>query len=721
MLLDKVIADIARALSRVRDIDSFPPPEDTEPMTVGLRSDRNKTLVSLASVCLEKLGPEAGLWLYKSSLWILRAYLHSALLYKVPVDGTDVDLSFLDTSSLENSIKSLKNLIASPASVLLSKDAYQMFPFKGRSRRSLLRWLRTRLSQRKVGFVNTLLQLKRVADKVPDDFIDLNLNKHAARMSRREVYQSDELYHLVVRESDVLLRDFSWKLDLDRRVRDFSLRSCVGSSIRKGGTYGWWEKRLGTGLNYGLAGPIGQKRLVIEEGLKFPTYRELLEIGVPEPPFRRQVVAIPEPLKVRVITKHEPFESPLWADFQRTLMRYMAKFNWLLCGKDWQPVVFKTLAGPGRVIVSDDGSAATDSIHPDLTISCVLSKIPKQVRKLFEVCWTGLLEYQMQDGGFFVQQVNGQAMGDRRSFPILCLIHGAAKIAWFRKHGLEPRFFVNGDDGVASVPKELLEDYLSWMSQLWELNPPKTYVHERFLSFNSKMFDAIHGNEISIIRWNLIYRKHKYGGTLTDPRVWNKVLKDCPPGSELALWREFNSHWAKEMKRITKGNNWFLPCWVGGLGLEPPPGLKVRLTGAQRQVIAASLQLEFSTKRPPWATRVRVPRKSVQRRTIWPPSAPCLLSVGEAKPQPTLGSFKQWSDEDAYLRPRQIAWKDGRPLWKGALGEVPMLTLVPYVDAMDAYLGKTQDKSDSYPIEDEKHQQQEQRPATQPESVAERF
>jgi hypothetical protein len=134
-------------------------------------------------------------------------------------------------------------------------------------------------------------------------------------------------------------------------------------------------------------------------------------------------------------------------------------------------------------------------------------------------------------------------------------------------------FLTNGDDGLILVPVRFIEEYKDFMSELWNLNEQKTMIDESpspMFSFNSRYFYVKEGRvvECDIIRWNLIQGLDKYGGTMTDPRVWNTITESCDEKYHVALWEQFHKHWKKRLDCLTtKGGNYFHPLASGGLGL----------------------------------------------------------------------------------------------------------------------------------------------------------
>jgi hypothetical protein len=199
------------------------------------------------------------------------------------------------------------------------------------------------------------------------------------------------------------------------------------------------------------------------------------------------------------------------------------------------------------------------------------------MRALFKGSLKGNLHYKSQSGdSWSIEQSTGQLMGDRRSFPLLCAIHCAAKYAFLKMKGYKrSEWFVrvNGDDGVILLREEDVSEYLEFISNLWPMNKLKTYVHKRFFSFNSVLWDALKGIQVEIIRWNMVDCIDKFGNRSMDPTLFNEVAEACPSVDREQLWKYFigNPQWRKQLKRLGEYNphlNWHLPLALGGLGIR---------------------------------------------------------------------------------------------------------------------------------------------------------
>jgi len=342
----------------------------------------------------------------------------------------------------------------------------------------------------------------------------------------------------------------------------------------------------------------------------------------------RKVIGITEPLKVRIITVGHAWESPFWAEFQHHLQDQISTRSWSGTGRTDEELLEKVKLMRDNLtfnenatkepwtFMSDDGSAATDSIDCELTWKFLSDLIPNQYHDFAYNSLRSYVRYKKE----FHEQNTGQMMGDRRSFPLLCLIHYAFKIAFLKKHNLirvvytsgsrnHRRFIklyelilVNGDDGLIAIPLRLKNQYIEWMNQLWEMNLLKTYEHRDYASFNSQLFDLKEGKRIPLIRYNLIRRVDKFGDKCLDPSVWNQVVKDCPNNKRTheILFRKYCLYWKDQLeflKKLGGGNNYFLPKAVGGFGLNPGH-LLFEVTPRQYAGIEICERSQGSSKRP---------------------------------------------------------------------------------------------------------------------------
>lgn len=210
-----------------------------------------------------------------------------------------------------------------------------------------------------------------------------------------------------------------------------------------------------------------------------------------------QAVAIPEPLKVRMITKSQPLA---WAlkPMQRAMWKALGKFDCfnLTQGKREEEEVPLMFGQQEGFLLSGDYSAATDRLNSDVMAACVneLTKVfasnpilcdylrwESGQHRITYPKWTGIPD---------VIQTRGQLMGSLLSFPILCVAN-AATLMTLRKHESlgQVRALINGDDIL--FREKSLRKIHSWkrIASAMGLEPSvgKNYCSRHFGSINSQL------------------------------------------------------------------------------------------------------------------------------------------------------------------------------------------------------------------------------------------
>jgi hypothetical protein len=601
-------------------------------------------------------------------------------------------------------IKFIKNLCLTPMTLYIQKQDLEHWPFTGPWRRRAVNRLRTRNSTKKLLFCNTILQLKRVCPTVPKSAVTKALDDHKMRVTKEDQRQSPELIRDLQPMARLLVDGWRWEPEVF--IQDFSLRACNESCGLDGGQYGYWQEKFAS-RRYRSVLKSSPQGVAFSREFYFPRRYEILPSLEEVETHSISAIGICEPLKVRVITLNPAWCSPFWADFQKSLMRSLRRRREMYSGEDLTPEHFSVFfrnrevlevstGGAKWVIVSDDASAATDTISPDLSASLSWLVADEAAAWLFRKTWTSYIYYkrakhQKHDPitvlkdfleGKCFRQVNGQMMGDRRSFPILCLLHMAMKLLFLvrevyptfpkdRQELCNLQFFaVNGDDGVILLPEEMVPNYFRWMNQFWEINELKSYVSATHLSFNSQFwyYDGTRARQAGIFRWNLCLNNDKNGRKGEDPTVWNKVCEDTPQCFQKELFHEFLKHWSKEMaKPASYGCNWFLPHIVGGVGLTPPHGWEYKVTPRQNYAIAKARECLVTGEMPPLRTKKVKIGYQIRDRII--DAGPRRFQKKpEGYQEPTTGCFKSGDLKTILRYPRLPDQFVGRVPWEDLVG-----------------------------------------------------
>jgi hypothetical protein len=185
-----------------------------------------------------------------------------------------------------------------------------------------------------------------------------------------------------------------------------------------------------------------------------PAFEPGLAIEYPlHPPSRLPKVmahAIPEPLKVRMITKAE---EDLWIlkPVQKAMWSALKAFPcFKLTSNPEIPFDFIESWDPKKFILSGDYESATDNLNMDIMqiASEELCKVlPEQMSEWIKwECGVHELHYPPSSKLESVLQTRGQLMGSLLSFPVLCVAN-AATIGIVKKQSLSDlQSLVNGDD-----------------------------------------------------------------------------------------------------------------------------------------------------------------------------------------------------------------------------------------------------------------------------------
>jgi hypothetical protein len=536
---------------------------------------------------------------------------------------------------------------------------------------------------RKLGFCQSLLiGVKKCAPSLPEDMVTDAIGGCLDRYTEVVPRQGYDVIQSVLRQCRHITRNFTPRLseeiqDFSLRSTLESKRidsGSYGEAVRTFGKKDSWN--IVTGGHSEESGLRLPSRSELLEEVGFTYLAEFVEdedvyaagSGILQDytyhqttcplPLNREVVGLCEPLKVRCITISHWWESPLWAPLQKQLLRFLSKrpevcsgkvleedyFDDLVQAKDELEARIREEGTPCEfVFVSDDGDAATDSICLQLSNESIRDIIPEDLLEIYDICSGITYDCEVMDNEELFEpmtQVNSQLMGDRLSFVKLTVIHLAFKLVFMRRMA---RFYeiplwlwrrcikINGDDGLVAIPRRFVKDYLSWMDNLWGINRIKTQVSTRVFTLNSRMWQARNGQalEVPFLRLNLIERVDRGGNFLINPQVWNEILRDLNGSkrqpvkvvSEKRTWRMFHRNWTGTLEFLCKGkgNNYFLPEIVGGLGLIPPSSLHFWTTARQNHAIACVESALNKELRPPkFRTKVvpvSAPLDGISRKT----------------------------------------------------------------------------------------------------------
>jgi len=325
------------------------------------------------------------------------------------------------------------------------------------------------------------------------------------------------------------------------------------------------------------------------------------------------IQAVLEPLKVRVISKGEAVPYYLAKPLQKALhgvMREMDCFRLIgrpLCPTDlFDLAQHRVQGGEGQYEwFSIDYSAATDKLSAYLS-SLILGYLVEGQNPAMVAMWKAVLApHRCQYPFPFNQEVepvdqkNGQLMGSILSFPILCLANLGLYLTVCRedKRSLHEKLkgvLVNGDDMLYVARRSLWSDHVELGKKVGlSMSPGKAYHHPVYANANSACFHYDLANErltpfsIPFLNSGLYFGQSKVmGGTdesedVTITSTINRLLEGARPGKQVQLAKQFLHRHSKEILAECRGRNLFLPCSLGGMGVNLPTGFVTKITLAQ--------------------------------------------------------------------------------------------------------------------------------------------
>jgi hypothetical protein len=219
------------------------------------------------------------------------------------------------------------------------------------------------------------------------------------------------------------------------------------------------------------------------------------------PPERLPIVkahAIPEPLKVRMITKAEE-ECWVLKPVQKAMWRSLQHFKCFhLTGSPDIPLEWVNQWSYGPNWLSGDYESATDNLNQDIMKLAVeeLSKvIPSPYKEWMEFeSQPHIVKYPSWTNQPDIIQTKGQLMGSLLSFPVLCVANAACIGIIKRQELNEIEALINGDD---ILFRESLRKIESWkrLTKSVGLKPSvgKNYSSPDFCSINSQLLTSSNG------------------------------------------------------------------------------------------------------------------------------------------------------------------------------------------------------------------------------------
>lgn len=205
--------------------------------------------------------------------------------------------------------------------------------------------------------------------------------------------------------------------------------------------------------------------------------------------------AIPEPLKVRMITKGDPLT---WAlkPLQKALFKSLEIFP---CMKPcFNPEYFDELKEihsnyPCDQWVSGDYSSATDNLHQDIMTTILELLCEKLIDHpiINYIRWdmaNHIVKYPEWTGIKDIIQTNGQLMGSLLSFPILCIAN-ACTLKLDSGSLFDIKGLIHGDDLAFKCSQKEYEEWKDNASKIgFDLSIGKNYISNNFVSIDSQVY-----------------------------------------------------------------------------------------------------------------------------------------------------------------------------------------------------------------------------------------
>jgi len=215
--------------------------------------------------------------------------------------------------------------------------------------------------------------------------------------------------------------------------------------------------------------------------------------------------AIPEPLKVRMITKGEA-QNWVLKPLQKAMHRALKDFPcFRLTSGQCILNNFKKFK-EGMLYVSGDYSAATDNLNMDImetVVSELIKVLPSEIIPyVIRESSAHIIEYPTKTGLDSILQTNGQLMGSLLSFPILCVANAATYgMASNIDDMIDLKCLINGDDISFRDFQKVIRKWKIIANQMGLIpSVGKNYVSRKWFTINSQLcYSSQNSNMIKVL------------------------------------------------------------------------------------------------------------------------------------------------------------------------------------------------------------------------------
>nr|UJQ92719.1 MAG: putative RNA-dependent RNA polymerase [Narnaviridae sp.] len=413
--------------------------------------------------------------------------------------------------------------------------------------------------RRRLSLATLMLYSKRLFPALPEQMVSEKIKDYGVALARPE----PEIYPEARRVRASIVDSV---MELPEMVADYtrafapSTSSCYESSRREGGLQGYVRKNVLPGLIAEhpylqvveeLADKMSDGDLMLTNwsAVWYEVLEQLLksaeEVDVGSETYTARVAGIPEPLKVRLVTR-QSWVLSLLTPIQKawhTAMRQNPVYQ-LIGGVPVRQAIAGLRLSKGQKFVSGDYEAATDNIflrYTEYAATQMLDRTRIELPDGLEafgplirrIALRSLTEITVDlgDGGL-IPVTRGQMMGHILSFPLLCLINRSASCLAIPRD----RFMrVNGDDVLFPASPE---EYSRWKIST-------SYVGLKF-SLGKNYFSR----DLALIN-SEFYIWSKEEGHLVQlpvPNVgllgYQREMVDPETGAQILPWDQYGAIWS---------------------------------------------------------------------------------------------------------------------------------------------------------------------------------
>lgn len=446
-------------------------------------------------------------------------------------------------------------------------------------------------NRRSMVFIRSIMESKRSWHEMSELLEISSMNKHKQRMSQN-INSSSEALEWVRKAVNIVVPPMLYKPG--GCVPTY--KSTTTHSCRQGGAHSAesidWDLALGEAGKLDLAART-QERVSLERYWSRKT-----SLDCPEVHYQ----SLPEPGKYRIITKGP---GDLYTGL-RGLQAFLLK-RWKVqpysTMVDYLDERYKIRFEEGitdyeedSYYLSGDYDAATDNMHIDATLTC-LDQIIKNLGLEGSLVAQSALHSFIRNtivypDGERLRQTNGQLMGHPLSFPILCIINLSTYMRATNKSLktdiIMSPLLINGDD---ILFRGRTEDHCKWESASHEVglivNPLKTYASKHYGLINSRMYhkgDLLGYVNIALAEAHCV----KSDSTVmvkTAPATWDELTTAIPADVSIHARAMFLKTLECKIPKIGSFRpNYFLPKWLGGIGLTNYSGRPFGISYEQRKL-----------------------------------------------------------------------------------------------------------------------------------------